>query len=59
MQTDCHSVYRVPNTIPLEATSCLLLQGTLLCSFGGCCGLTFSIERFQQHTLLVSKRMPL
>ena len=31
-------VYKVPNNIPLEATSCLLLQGAKLCSVGGCQG---------------------
>jgi hypothetical protein len=56
------TVYRVPNTIPLEATSCVLLQGTQLCSFGGCHGQFFRVYSpvyFQQRALLGSKRTPL
>jgi len=35
MQTDCVTV---PNTISVEASSCLLLQGTQFCSLGDCHG---------------------
>ncbi len=52
------TVYRVPNTIPLEVTSCLLLQGTQLCSLGGCHGQlshVYSPLYSLQHALLVSK----